>query len=388
MQEWLAEQAAIARQKRAELYDRMKAEADAKDLTRARSVLASIPPPLPGGVRTFVKIHEAPAPSSKPDGEIQLIEGTVFDIYSVMTGGMGGDDDFLAFKVISNGDQMTSWRKGSIDLALGNVVQIKFVLIKSVISRGNDDDHIDDPILEVWVAKDQVEAVEWYRKAAEQNNAEAQFNLGICYDNGRGVTKDLVEAYKWYRKAAQQNYAKAQSNLGFCYDNGEGVAKDQVEAVKWYRKAAEQNYAQAQFNLGIHCASGEGVAKDQLEAVKWYRKAAEQNQAAAQFNLGIRYDGGNGVAKDPVEAAKWYRKAAEQNYAKAQFNLSVCYENSEGVAKDCVEAYKWRMLAARQGNEDAKKTMTILENKMTPEQIAEGQKLAGDFKPLDPEMQN
>ena len=75
-----------------------------------------------------------------------------------MTGSMSGDDDFLAFKVISHGDQMTSWRKGSIDLALGNVVQIKFVLIKSIISRGNDDDHIDDPILEVWIAKDQVEA--------------------------------------------------------------------------------------------------------------------------------------------------------------------------------------------------------------------------------------
>lgn len=159
MQAWLAEQAAISRQERAELYERMKAAADAEDLRRARRVLASIPPPLAGQVRTFVKIHEAPRPSTS-DGEIQVIEGTVFDIYSVMTGSMSGDDDFLAFKVISDGDRMTSWRKGSIDLALGNVVRIKFVLLKSVISRGNDDDHIDDPILEVWIAKDQVEAVE------------------------------------------------------------------------------------------------------------------------------------------------------------------------------------------------------------------------------------
>jgi len=70
-----------------------------------------------------------------------------------MTGGMGGDDDFLAFRIISDGDQMTSWRKGSIKVTLGDVVRIKFVLAKSVISRGSDDDHIDDPILEVWVAK-------------------------------------------------------------------------------------------------------------------------------------------------------------------------------------------------------------------------------------------
>ena len=68
---------------------------------------------------------------------------------------------------------------------------------------------------------------------------------------------------KWYRKAAEQNHAEAQYNLGVCYDEGEGVAKDQVEAVKWYRKAAEQNFAAAQYNLGVCYAKGEGVAKDE-----------------------------------------------------------------------------------------------------------------------------
>jgi uncharacterized protein len=115
--------------------------------------------------------------------------------------------------------------------------------------------------------------------------------------------------------------------------------------------------------------------------VKWYRKAAEQNYAEAQCNLGFCYAKGEGVAKDYVEAVKWFRKAAEQNYAKAQFNLVICYENGVGVAKDFVEAYKWQLLAARQGDEDAKKNMTKLENKMTPDQIAEGQKLANNFRP-------
>ena len=52
-----------------------------------------------------------------------------------------------------------------------------------------------------------------------------------------------MEAVKWYRKAAEQDHAQAQVNLGVCYANGQGVAKDDVEAVKWYRKAAEQNDA-------------------------------------------------------------------------------------------------------------------------------------------------
>jgi TPR repeat protein len=85
--------------------------------------------------------------------------------------------------------------------------------------------------------------VKWYRKAAEQNDAEAQCSLGICYANGRGVAKDEVEAVKWYRKAAEQNDAEAQCSLGICYANGQGVAQDEVEAVKWWRKAAQQNHA-------------------------------------------------------------------------------------------------------------------------------------------------
>jgi hypothetical protein len=84
-----------------------------------------------------------------------------------------------------------------------------------------------------------VEAAKWFRKAAEQNYAPAQSNLGCCYDNGRGVTKDAVEAVKWYRKAAEQGHPEAQLNLGCCYANGQGVGKDIVEAYAWFGMAAK-----------------------------------------------------------------------------------------------------------------------------------------------------
>jgi TPR repeat protein len=233
------------------------------------------------------------------------------------------------------------------------------------------------------VAKNDTEAVKWYRKAAEQSYAAAQFNLGACYGEGLGVAKDGVEAVKWYRKAAEQNYPAAQFNMGCCYATGRGVAKDEAEAVKWYRKAAEQNLAVAQFNLSNCYHMGEGVAKNEVESAKWCRKAAEQSLAVAQFNLGLCCAKGEGVAKDYVEAVKWYRKAAEQNHAIAQFNLGLCYAKGEGVAKDYVEAYKWILLAGVQGDESAKKAMTMLEYRMTREQIAEGQKLARSFKPRE-----
>jgi TPR repeat protein len=148
------------------------------------------------------------------------------------------------------------------------------------------------------------------------------------------------------------------------------------------RAGADKGDAKAQYELGRAFFSGAlGVAKDEAEAVKWFRKAAEQNVADAQFSLGVCYANGQGVTKDDAEAVKWFRKAAEQNLADAQYNLGVCYDSGEGVAKDQVEAYKWWLLAAGQGNDDAKHNMTIVENKMTREQIAEGQRLARDFKP-------
>ncbi len=60
------------------------------------------------------------------------------------------------------------------------------------------------------------------------------------YDNGEGVPQDYAEAVKWYRLAAEQGDASAQYNLGIMYINGKGVPQDYAEAVKWYRLAAEQ----------------------------------------------------------------------------------------------------------------------------------------------------
>jgi TPR repeat protein len=235
------------------------------------------------------------------------------------------------------------------------------------------------------MAQDWAESAKWFRKAAEQNDAPAQFNLGVCYHEGQGVAQDDVEAVRWVRKAAEQNDAPAQFNLGLCYLHGQGVAQDDVEAVRWFRKAAEQNDAPAQFkfNLGVCYSKGQGGARDYVEAVRWFRKAAEQNDANAQFNLGYCYHEGQGVARDYVEAVRWFRKAAEQNDANAQSNLAFCYGKGDGVAKDYVEAYKWALLGAARGGNEPKRNATILENLMTPEQIAEGQRLARNFKPRE-----
>ena len=106
---------------------------------------------------------------------------------------------------------------------------------------------------------------EWVERA-EAGDANAQFVLGVRYDNGIGVPEDDTEAVKWYRLAADQGDADAQLNLGLMYDNGNGVPEDDTEAVKWYRLAADRGHAIAQFNLGVMYATGNGVPEDDVES--------------------------------------------------------------------------------------------------------------------------
>lgn len=102
------------------------------------------------------------------------------------------------------------------------------------------------------VYKNFAEAANRIEKLFEQNNADAQYKLGIHYYTGDGVEKNHSEAIKWCKKAAEQGHAEAQYNLGVCYEKGEGVDKNLAEAAKWYRKVAEQGDANAQRNLGLY----------------------------------------------------------------------------------------------------------------------------------------
>ena len=112
-------------------------------------------------------------------------------------------------------------------------------------------------------------------QAAEQGNAEAQFNLGNMYREGRGVRQDDAEAVRWYRQAAEQGDAQAQTNLGLMYANGLGVRQDDAEAFGWFRQAADQGFAIAQTNLGVMYDDGRGVRQDRALAQEWYGKACQ-----------------------------------------------------------------------------------------------------------------
>jgi TPR repeat protein len=110
-----------------------------------------------------------------------------------------------------------------------------------------------------------------------------------------------------------RRHAGAQNNIGVMYDNGRGVAKDEAQAVAWYHKAADQGDASAQYHLGLRYADGlGGVPKDEAQAAVWYRKAADQGHAGAQNNLGALYANGQGVQQSYTQAVRWYARAAQR----------------------------------------------------------------------------
>ncbi len=232
------------------------------------------------------------------------------------------------------------------------------------------------------VDEDYAEAAKWYRKAAEQGNADAQCQLGFMCDFGHGLPKNHAEAVWWYREAAEQGDANGQFNLGLKYSMGQGVLQDMGKAVTWFGKAAEQGNVDAQSWLGLAYCNGWGVPQDDTEARKWslkaaaqYRTAAERGDMFAQNSLGDCYKNIHYFA----EAVKWYLRAAEQGNPFAQNDLGLLYSHGEGVAQNDIEAYKWSSIAAAQGFEDSAKERNLLAQSMSREEIVEGQRRAAAF---------
>lgn len=262
------------------------------------------------------------------------------------------------------------------------------------------------------------QSVDEIRSNAQQENVNAKYKMGLKYYNGQGVPKNNAEAMKYFKKAAEQGHADAQYKLGRMYEYdvdipGEQEAMNaqknftkkvdsgienpsdaenylvsmgnlmqnfnqiQAEAVKWYKKAAIQGHADAQYELGTKYALGfGGLKEDYAEAAKWLIKAAEQGHASAQYELGGMYHNGEGVSQNCAEAVKWWEKAAEQGDPNAQYKLGVMYYKGQGTPQNFVKAYPHLYVAATLNKKDARGLQSNIEKNMTPAQVAEGQRKA------------
>ena len=197
------------------------------------------------------------------------------------------------------------------------------------------------------------EAFSLLQRAAEFGLADAQYQLGCCYDYGRGTDIDSELASYWYLKAAEQGHASAQGDLAYNYNHGIGVAVDHQKALYWLQKAVAQGEPNAMVLLGGMYEHGTGVRQDDEEAFELYKQAAELGDVNGAHNTGIAYLIGRGVTRDPYEAAKWNTYAAEQGHKNAQFNLARQYLNGDGVPQNADKAIYWMTKSAENGHPQA-----------------------------------
>ena len=136
-------------------------------------------------------------------------------------------------------------------------------------AKRKEEDTINEIKL-LWESEKYAEAYPMLQKLADQGHIKRreQCMLGFCYYCGWGVEENNIKAVEWFTKAAEQGYDKAQFMLGSCYYNGVAVEEDKNKAVEWYQKAAEQGFDKAQYKLGNCYACGYGIEKKRRKSCR------------------------------------------------------------------------------------------------------------------------
>jgi TPR repeat protein len=214
-----------------------------------------------------------------------------------------------------------------------------------------------------------------------RSHTQAHYKVYDLFRNRESLREKDPEAVERILMAAEQDDIDAQYDLGHMYSLGWGVPQDYDAAAKWWRKAAEQNDALAQYFLGQMYAYARGVPQDKAEAINWFVKAAERGYILAYSRLRRIFGNGETADEETVDAVKWFRKNAERGDVEAQYQLGEMHRFGQGVPKDNVLAHKWLSIAAHQGRGRTKawRSRERLAKSMTPNQIAEAQRTAHEW---------
>ena len=210
-----------------------------------------------------------------------------------------------------------------------------------------------------------VKAFLLFSMASKKGHPSAQFNLGLCYEHGRGTDRDVFKAAKCYQAARAQGHGGALYNLATFYQEGiAGLPVDQHKSVELLEAAAQSGLTKAKTYLGLHYAKP-SEHQDVETAFSYFHMAAAEKDPVAEYYTGVCYERGLGVEKDLQKAAYWYRIAAQHGHSTAQHNLGVFYEHGLGdLPVDKREALRFYRMAAEAGDEDALHNLKLLKEEL------------------------
>jgi TPR repeat protein len=191
---------------------------------------------------------------------------------------------------------------------------------------------------------------------ARQGNSNAQLDVASMYQNGRGVSANRSEAIQWYKKAAAQDNEKAVSRLQLLQANEERFSKELA--------SAESGDKESQYKLGNMYTEGIGTNIDLAKAAEAFQQSASQGYAKAEYKLGLIYYEGTGVKASRQTAFKWFKQAADKGYAAAQYYLGKMYASGSGVKRDYATSLEWYTKALDGGFNQARSEMIDVSEKM------------------------
>ncbi|KAM9357474.1 death ligand signal enhancer isoform 2-T2 [Symphorus nematophorus] len=165
------------------------------------------------------------------------------------------------------------------------------------------------------------------------------------------------EAFICFVAAAEQGYSKAQFNVGVCYEKGRGVSKDKEKALYYYSKAAAGGHRQAQYRYAKLLLTSRG--QQSLEELNTAISLLEQSSAAglskAQVCLASVYS--QEPMRDGSKSVHYLKMAAESGDDTALLLLGECFESGFGVQQNLSTAIEYYKRAARAGNKQAERLL-------------------------------
>lgn len=223
---------------------------------------------------------------------------------------------------------------------------------------------------------------------ANSGDARAQYLMGEMSDNGLGpVQLDVQEAARWYQRAADKNNADAQFALANAYSVGRGVPVNPQEAMKWLTRAASNGHVTAMMSLAGLYETGIGVSHDPAKAADWTLRAARAGSVNALYLYGVRMMVGDGVPQDPKTAALWFARAAHRGHPAAALMLGkLVGDGLKATPEQNTEAYMWLTLAARRGQgqvqTEAAQALRTLQPNMMPSDVQTATQRVAAWKAL------
>lgn len=148
--------------------------------------------------------------------------------------------------------------------------------------------------------------------------------IGLIYDKGNDKTpKNLHEANKYFELSANLGNKNGQYNLGISYYSGTGLSQNFDKAFNFLNLCANQKDSKAQLLIGFMYDEGKGIPQDKIKAFKYYKLAADQGNEKGQFYVANMYWEGKYIKKDPGEGLKYFKLSAHQGYEEALDKLDI-----------------------------------------------------------------